>query len=188
MMMGFRDVFKVICFAVSEYTYMKFRRLVFAKERRQKRRDLEKLITYYPVICDYRWVDALEGCRRRFKFCADGTVIDMLNESHRFQISAAQTGKLICLLKDNGIAYMESLSDPYTFDGYCCFIGFYDRQRERIAETGGDNPMDLDFLYVMGYIEKLLEEDPHPERALHYDEYDDYPDYDDSGEHFWDYY
>ena len=184
MMMGFRDVFKVICFAVSEYTYMKFRRLVFAKERRQKRRDLEERITYYPVICDYRWVDALEGCRRRFKFCADGTVIDMLNESHRFQISAAQTRKLIRLLKDKGIAYMEPLSDPFTFDGYSCYIGFFDKQRERITESGGDNPWDLDFLHVMGYIEELLEEDPHPDIALHYDD----PDYDDSGEHFWDYY
>lgn len=188
MMMGFRDVFKDLYYTMSEVIYLKIRKLYFLRIRRQNRKALKDRITYYPVICDYHWFDVMEGCRRKFKFCDDGMVIDMLNESHRFQISAAQTRKLIRLLKDKGIAYMEPLSDPFTFDGYSCYIGFFDKQRERITESGGDNPWDLDFLHVMGYIEELLEEDPHPDIALHYDDCDDYPDYDDSGEHFWDYY
>lgn len=115
------------------------------KDRASRKKQLEKSISFDPIICEYRWVDALYDDDRPsyYRFYRDGRVSYWYIDGfyHGFRIRQQDADQIVsCIEKDSTYALPTKIKVTSVLDGIYQAFSFFDNEGHEIVEISGDNP------------------------------------------------
>lgn len=162
---------RVFCFLTGRPYNAPWQRFV-----RKKR--LQSLIAYDPIICEYKWSDTLSDNNGYYRFYYSGEVSFWYMDGFYqwFKLSNDQVAEIESAIEKSKVYLLPEKINANALDGVFQTLVFFDSKANPITEIGGQNPCLVskrfnDFTDLLsGIIEPHIKDIPNQE--MRYDLFD----------------